>query len=70
MTPETFSFLQHVVRKTPIRAYLIIILCLLANITPVDKCPRFVIPAQAGIKQSTGCRTKSGMTALAFESPG
>ena len=50
--------------------YSIFILCLLANITPADKCPRFFIPAQAGIKQSIGCRTKSGMTAEAFESPG
>ena len=35
-------------------------------ITPADKYPRFVIPAQAGIQQSTGCRIKSGMTALAI----
>ena len=31
-------------------------------IAPADKYPRFVIPAQAGIQQSTGCRIKSGMT--------
>jgi len=34
--------------------------------TPVDKYPKFVIPAQAGIQQNTGCRIKSGMTALAI----
>jgi hypothetical protein len=35
------------------------------NITPADKYPKFVIPAQAGIPQNTGCRIKSGMTELA-----
>jgi len=37
-----------------------------SNITPADKYPRIVIPAQAGIQQSTGCRIKSGMTAFAI----
>jgi len=36
------------------------------NTTSADKYPRFVIPAQAGIPQSTGCRIKSGMTVLAI----
>ncbi|MEJ2283588.1 MAG: hypothetical protein P8X85_08360 [Desulfobacterales bacterium] len=44
------------------------------NITPVDKYPGSVIPAQAGIQQSTGCPRitmrdkllRSGMTALAI----
>jgi hypothetical protein len=36
------------------------------NITPADKYPKFVIPAQAGIPQNTGCRIKSGMTELAI----
>ena len=35
-------------------------------ITPADKYPRIVIPAQAGIQQSAGCRIKSGMTVLAI----
>jgi hypothetical protein len=35
---------------------------LIKDIAPADKYPRFVIPAQAGIQQSTGCRIKSGMT--------
>jgi len=44
------------------------------SITPADKYPKFVIPAQAGIQQNTGCRSKipslagikSGMTELAI----
>jgi hypothetical protein len=36
------------------------------NITSVDRYPKFVIPAQAGIQQNTGCRIKSGMTELAI----
>jgi hypothetical protein len=44
-------------------------LLLIYNIAPADKYPRFVIPAQAGIQQNTGCRIKSGMTALAILSP-
>jgi hypothetical protein len=38
----------------------------LLAISPADKCLKVVIPAQAGIQQSTGCRIKSGMTALAI----
>jgi len=40
--------------------------CALSIITPADKYPRLVIPAQAGIQQNTGCRIKPGMTALAI----
>jgi hypothetical protein len=37
-----------------------------STITPADKYPKFVIPAQAGIQQNTECRIKSGMTELAI----
>jgi len=33
-------------------------------ITQADIYARFVMPAQAAIEQRTGCRIKSGMTAL------
>jgi hypothetical protein len=36
------------------------------GITPAEKYPKFVIPAQAGIQQNTGFRIKSGMTELAI----
>jgi len=28
------------------------------SITPADKNPKFVLPAQAGIQQNTGCRIR------------
>jgi len=36
------------------------------NITPAIKHLNIVIPAKAGIQESTGCRIKSGMTELDY----